>query len=312
MNDSDYLLELAAKYEKNTPDCKEVREHVQRLRDMAKRLSPAKWVCFHCDERFTDEAKALLHFGSTEYQKPGCQIPLEEYRAMEQRLVAYASEDTALHREMEGKLAEHQLALVRAEERGYSRGLQDAHGVCETCHGSGQVKAMTRHLGPDDYGVEVTCGTCGGTGDRKTPLDMVLFCPECNTQHIDHPEPGWPFPPRKQAWDNPPHRSHLCGACGHQWRPADVPTNGVQSVRTKGRDDSPLAKGNPWRVGQFVINANAAQHGPARIDKLRLFYGFEYTLATPHNMGPRYGTINGGINYNHEYWKTYHAVPPQR
>lgn len=43
----------------------------------------------------------------------------------------------------------------------------------------------------------------------------------------------------------PDHRSHLCrpedGGCGHIWRPADVPTNGVAAVKTKGQNDSPIA-----------------------------------------------------------------------
>lgn len=40
----------------------------------------------------------------------------------------------------------------------------------------------------------------------------------------------------------PVHRSHLCrpedGGCGHIWRPADVPTNGVDAIKTKGKADS--------------------------------------------------------------------------
>ncbi|TBR76167.1 MAG: hypothetical protein EPN64_09160 [Burkholderiaceae bacterium] len=55
-------------------------------------------------------------------------------------------------------------------------------------------------------------------------------------QHIDTPE----------HWGGKveTHRSHLCvpaaGGCGHIWRPADVPTNGVIAVTTKGLNDSPL------------------------------------------------------------------------
>jgi hypothetical protein len=73
------------------------------------------------------------------------------------------------------------------------------------------------------------------------PIDMVLHCPSCHVQHIDAPEfePSdhemlvkWP-----PTWTNPPHRSHLCGACGRVWRPADVPTNGVAAVKTKGKSD---------------------------------------------------------------------------
>lgn len=96
----------------------------------------------------------------------------------------------------------------------------------------------------------------------RAPIDMVLFCPKCGMQHIDkdnHDEnrikaaelgidregdraySDWLD---EHDWDNPPHRSHLCAdpSCGHIWRPADVPTNGVASVKTKGSADSPLAR----------------------------------------------------------------------
>jgi hypothetical protein len=78
------------------------------------------------------------------------------------------------------------------------------------------------------------------------PIDMVLFCPKCGCQHVDAPEEathrGLVTMPEFEAWDNPPHKSHLCHGCGHIWRPADVPTNGVVAVKTKGTADSPLAK----------------------------------------------------------------------
>ena len=67
------------------------------------------------------------------------------------------------------------------------------------------------------------------------PIDMVLHCPKCGLQHIDAPDE------RTHGWRNEPHRSHLCHGCGHIWRPADVPTNGVAAVATKGKADSPIA-----------------------------------------------------------------------
>lgn len=99
------------------------------------------------------------------------------------------------------------------------------------------------------------------------PIDMVLHCPKCGEQHIDAPEParyatasntesvrkgfemgGYELNPNR--WDNPPHRSHLCQGCGHIWRPADVPTNGVAAVKTKGKhDDEPLL---PKRLQRLV------------------------------------------------------------
>lgn len=87
---------------------------------------------------------------------------------------------------------------------------------------------------------------------RSAPIDMVLHCPKCGMQHIDEPEAFNPdrhnettFP--AGAWTNPPHRSHLCHRCNYIWRPADVPTNGVAAVKTKGKNDFPpvAATGEP-------------------------------------------------------------------
>lgn len=99
------------------------------------------------------------------------------------------------------------------------------------------------------------------------PIDMVLHCPVCGEQHIDAPvacdmsvgceEAGTCFaaahgePERCVAWDNPPHRSHLCHNCGHIWRPADVPTNGVEAVKTKGKDDKVYV---PFYTGNMPTN----------------------------------------------------------
>jgi hypothetical protein len=69
---------------------------------------------------------------------------------------------------------------------------------------------------------------------KPAPIDMVLHCPQCGTQHIDAPDERTP------EWKNEPHRSHLCHnpACGCIWRPADVPTNGVLAVKTRGKADT--------------------------------------------------------------------------
>lgn len=84
------------------------------------------------------------------------------------------------------------------------------------------------------------------------PIRMLLACPKCQRQHIDTPQPhregcaslrpthreSWP---RETcdcgAWQNPPHRTHQCQHCGHLWRPADVPTEGVEALVTKGAND---------------------------------------------------------------------------
>lgn len=87
------------------------------------------------------------------------------------------------------------------------------------------------------------------------PIDMVLHCPACGMQHIDtsmtdaqyterlHESSWWELGGDKpDRWTNPPHRSHLCHGCGHIWRPADVPTNGVAAVKTQGKADSVIVK----------------------------------------------------------------------
>lgn len=73
-------------------------------------------------------------------------------------------------------------------------------------------------------------------------INMLLFCPSCDHQHIDAPD-------ERQGWTNPPHRSHLCASCGHIWRPADCPTNGVSKLATRGGADSPtVAPGSRLRT----------------------------------------------------------------
>jgi len=63
------------------------------------------------------------------------------------------------------------------------------------------------------------------------PIQMILHCPVCHAKHVDAPEPAI-------GWTNPPHKSHLCGSCGIVWRPADVPTTGVESIQTRGSKDT--------------------------------------------------------------------------
>lgn len=63
------------------------------------------------------------------------------------------------------------------------------------------------------------------------PLPLLLYCPRCGVQHIDAPNAA-------AGWSNPPHRSHLCAACGLIWRPSDHPTTGVKRLTTRGREDT--------------------------------------------------------------------------
>ena len=46
---------------------------------------------------------------------------------------------------------------------------------------------------------------------------LTLFCPECGHQHIDEGE-----------WATRIHKTHLCSACGNEWRVSYAPTFGVE------------------------------------------------------------------------------------
>lgn len=77
-----------------------------------------------------------------------------------------------------------------------------------------------------------------------TPINMILHCPKCGMQHVDAPDRLEQIIHREsgtvvdEQWTNPPHRSHLCHGCGCIWRPADVPTNGVRAIATRGKADT--------------------------------------------------------------------------
>jgi hypothetical protein len=80
------------------------------------------------------------------------------------------------------------------------------------------------------------------TEEEARPIRMILHCPACGLQHVDAPDSldaimtaGWDTP---AVWLNPPHRSHLCHGCGHIWRPADVSTEGVAAITTRGKHDA--------------------------------------------------------------------------
>ena len=113
--------------------------------------------------------------------------------------------------------------------------------------------------------------------EAARPIDMVLHCPACGLQHIDAPESPT-ITSHGYSWTNPPHRSHLCHGCGHIWRPADVPTNGVQAVKTKGENDgaapSPAAEPIGFLPAHEVDrlksghdgHLRSARFGPSQLD----------------------------------------------
>ena len=51
----------------------------------------------------------------------------------------------------------------------------------------------------------------------QEPLPILLWCPECRARHIDEGEFATKL-----------HHTHSCQNCGMTWRPAIIPTVGVQ------------------------------------------------------------------------------------
>jgi len=52
---------------------------------------------------------------------------------------------------------------------------------------------------------------------KLSPIPMILTCPMCCARHIDAGE-----------FATKPHYTHSCQKCGFTWRPAVIPTVGVQ------------------------------------------------------------------------------------
>jgi SAM-dependent methyltransferase len=90
------------------------------------------WRCFHCNEVFRDAQAAEEHFGQSMCATPACQIDADQLRSLETELARYRSEDTDLHRQIAKLQTDHQTALMRAEEEGYSKGLHDGRAVAES------------------------------------------------------------------------------------------------------------------------------------------------------------------------------------
>lgn len=107
--------------------CYKLAEELESLRTALASATPSDtWRCYHCGEVLTTNEGAAEHFGTHERHNAACTIDITEYRAMEQRMERYNEEDSDLHRTMYGMQNQHQVALRRAEEEGYAKGLRDA------------------------------------------------------------------------------------------------------------------------------------------------------------------------------------------
>lgn len=101
-------------------------------------MARKQWRCFHCDEVFESRRFAAEHFGFTCDQIPACRIAAHEghlvtyIRKLEDDNARYRAEDSDVLRSIMALEADHRTALIRAEEKGYAKGVDDmkAQGLC--------------------------------------------------------------------------------------------------------------------------------------------------------------------------------------
>lgn len=100
-----------------------------------------QWRCFFCDEVFTRYEDAAEHFGkddACEADTPACKLAahtkhlIRYLRKLENELRRYMMEDSDVMRSIYTLEADHAQALIRAEEKGYSKGIQEMknQGYC--------------------------------------------------------------------------------------------------------------------------------------------------------------------------------------
>lgn len=78
--------------------------------------------------------------------------------------------------------------------------------------------------------------------EEPTPIPMLLWCPKCSARHIDEGE----FATRS-------HTTHACQECGMVWKPALIPTTGVQFL--PGYKNDPPKPPKQLRKGLLPVRA---------------------------------------------------------
>ena len=95
-------------------------------------MATKQWRCFHCDEVFTGRKFAAQHFGFQCDTIPACQIKAHEghlvtyIRRLENENARHRQEDSDVLRSIMTLEADHRQELIRSEEDGYNKGVQDA------------------------------------------------------------------------------------------------------------------------------------------------------------------------------------------
>lgn len=97
------------------------------------RAGRKSWRCFHCGDVFLNPRHAASHFGIDELQTPGCVAVLrggeshllDRIRDLQEQMRRFLDEDSDVMRWAAAKASDHAQALIREEERGYAKGVND-------------------------------------------------------------------------------------------------------------------------------------------------------------------------------------------
>lgn len=87
-----------------------------------------QWRCFFCDEVFRSFKAAAVRFGA---HVPACKLTAHEghlvsyIRKLEAEVRRYQSEDSDVMRSIQALEFDHRQALIRAEQIGYDKGVED-------------------------------------------------------------------------------------------------------------------------------------------------------------------------------------------
>lgn len=69
------------------------------------------------------------------------------------------------------------------------------------------------------------------------PIPLIMHCPDCHKRHVD-----------KGEFETKHHHTHSCQFCGFTWRPAVVPTVGVQFLPGFKDGELPTFMGTQIRI----------------------------------------------------------------
>jgi hypothetical protein len=109
-------------------------------------MARKKWRCYHCDQVFTSDREARLHFGNDLYSYPACRIAIHEQHLIEyiRKLEAEVQQHRAENHEVLVAAYSMQCAARQiepeAEQRGYDKGVRDTWAAAQAAQQNGKAE----------------------------------------------------------------------------------------------------------------------------------------------------------------------------